>query len=465
MSLTDQSLIITKELGKIVGDQNVYSDEETLINYSQDETEDLSFLPEVVVKPRTPEEISKILIFCNKEKIPVTPRGAGTGLSGGALPVKKGILLSMERFNQILEIDEKNFQATVESGVITQVFQEAVIAKGLFYPPDPSSRGSCFIGGNLAESSGGPRAVKYGVTKDYVLNLEVVLSTGEIIWTGANVLKNATGYNLTQLMIGSEGTLGIITKIVFRLIPFPSRDIVMLVPFRSLKQACEAVNTILLSGVRPSALEFMERDAILWSADYLGLNINVSEEIKAHLLIELDGNDSELLIKEAEKIYEILHQYDIDEPLLGESQQQKDDLWRIRRNVGHAVKANSVYKEEDTVVPRAVLPELIGIVKEIGNKYGFKSVCYGHAGDGNLHINILKGDLSDKDWNEKVPEGIKELFRFVVKSGGTISGEHGIGYVQRPYIGIALGEKQIELMKGIKKLFDPNNILNPEKIF
>jgi glycolate oxidase len=465
MSFTSSVSIIIDNLRTIVGDKYVFTDSENLYNYSHDETEDLSFLPDVVVKPSTPEQVSQILKLANQYKIAVTPRGAGTGLSGGALPVKKGIVLSMERFNRIIEIDERNFQATVESGVITQIFQEAVIAKGLFYPPDPSSRGSSFLGGNLAESSGGPRAVKYGVTRDYVLNLEVVLPTGEIIWTGANVLKNATGYNLTQLMIGSEGTLGIITKIVFKLIPFPAKDIVMLVPFRSLEQACEAVNAILLAGIRPSALEFMERDAIEWSARYLGINIDIPERVKAHLLIEVDGNDADLLMKDAERIYEVVSQYEIEEPLMGDTSQQKEDLWKMRRNVGHAVKSNSVYKEEDTVVPRAELPALIKGVKEIGERYSFKSVCYGHAGDGNLHINIVKGDMSDEDWNVKVTAGIREIFRLCVKLGGTISGEHGIGYVQRPYIDIALGQKQIQIMRDIKRVFDPNGILNPEKIF
>ncbi|MFL5731293.1 MAG: FAD-binding oxidoreductase [Cytophagaceae bacterium] len=465
MSQTGTSIQIIGELKKIVGDNYVWTDEETLSDYSHDETEDLSFLPDIVVKPDSPEQISNILKLCGVHKIPVTPRGAGTGLSGGALPVHKGLVISMERFNKILNIDERNFQATVESGVITQIFQEAVIAKGLFYPPDPSSRGSSFLGGNLAESSGGPKAVKYGVTKDYVLNLEVVLPTGDIIWTGANVLKNATGYNLTQLMIGSEGTLGIITKIVFRLLPYPPRDIVMLIPFRSAEEACQAVNTILLGGVRPSALEFMEREAIEWSARYLNISISIPEDIRAHLLVEVDGNDMDLLFKDAEKIYELVAQYDIGEPLVGDSAQQKEDLWKLRRNVGHAVKSNSVYKEEDTVVPRAELPALLKGVKEIGHKYGFKSVCYGHAGDGNLHINIVKGNMSQQDWDLKVTEGIKEIFRLCVSLRGTISGEHGIGYVQRPYISIALAEKSLELMRGIKKVFDPDGILNPGKIF
>src|ERR1039457_401014 len=269
----------------IVGKEFVLFDKDSLDKYSSDETEDLKFLPEVIVKPNTPEQVSDILKICNKEFIPLTPRGAGTGLSGGALPVFGGVILSMERFNHILEIDERNLQATVEPGVITQVFQEAVIEKGLFYPPDPSSKGSCFLGGNLAESSGGPRAVKYGVTKDYVLNLEVVLPTGEIIWTGANVLKNATGSNLTQLLVGSEGTLGIITKIVFKLLPYPKKNVVMLVPFFSAEKACEAVSAVFRAGVVPSAMEFMERDAIDWALKFVsGITISIMKEIQAHLL-------------------------------------------------------------------------------------------------------------------------------------------------------------------------------------
>ncbi len=457
--------LILIKLKNLVGEKYVFTDEESLEYYSHDETEDLRFYPDVVVKPGTVEEVSELVKLCNEYKIPLTPRGAGTGLSGGALPIHKGLVLAMERFNKIIDIDERNFQATVETGVITQVFQETVAKKGLFYPPDPSSRGSCFLGGNFAESSGGPKAVKYGVTKDYVLNLQVVLPTGEIIWTGANVLKNATGYNLTQLMIGSEGTLGIITKAVLRLIPHPTNDLVMLIPFRSAKQACEAVNAILLAGVSPSALEFMERDALVWSANYLGLELAVAHDIKAHLLVEVDGNDLELLHKDAEKIYEVVSQFDIEEPLLGDTSQQKQDLWKLRRNVAHAVKANSIYKEEDTVVPRAHLPELIEGIKVIGEKYNFNTVCFGHAGDGNLHIFVLKKDQSEEDWKVKVPEGIRELFRLTVKLGGTISGEHGIGYVQKPYIDIAIGEKQLQLMRDIKKVFDPNGILNPDKIF
>lgn len=463
-SLTPEAIEV---LSAIVGTAHAILPAATdaMARYTHDETEDLRYEPELVLKPENATEISRIVKFCHENYIPVTPRGAGTGLSGGALPVHKGVVISTERLNKIIQIDERNLQATVEPGVITQVFQEAVIAKGLFYPPDPSSRGSCFLGGNLSESSGGPRAVKYGVTKDYVLNMEVVLPTGEITWTGANVLKNATGYNLTQLMIGSEGTLGIITKIVFKLIPYPTQNLVMLVPFRDQEEACAAVSRIFMAGIVPSALEFMERDAIVWTDQFLNLNLSLPEDIQAHLLIELDGNEMDLLFKDAERVYEVLEGFNVGEILVADTDKQKADLWHLRRNVAHAVKGNSVYKEEDTVVPRAELPKLLHGVKTIGAKYNFKSVCYGHAGDGNLHVNIIKGDMSDDDWNNKLPEGIKEIFELCVSLGGTISGEHGIGLVQRPYISIALNEVQLRLMRGIKTLFDPHDILNPGKIF
>lgn len=461
---------ITKEiiegLIQISGRAFVNIDEESLRNYGHDETEDLVFLPEVVVKPCNTFEVSEILKLCNLHQIPLTPRGGGTGLSGGALPIHGGILLSMERFNNILEIDERNLQAIVEPGVITQVFQEEVIKRGLYYPPDPSSRGSCHLGGNLAESAGGPRAVKYGLTRDYVLGLEVVLPGGEIINTGARVLKNSTGYNLTQLFIGSEGTLGIITKIIFKLIPYPTENIVMLVPFNEASKACEAVSAVFRAGIIPSALEFMERDAIDWALKYIqNINIPVEDDVKAHLLIELDGNDMDQILKAAEKTSALMESHGSGEILFADDEAQKNNLWRMRRNIAEAVKSNSVYKEEDTVVPRAELPILLKGIKEIGNKYGFRSICYGHAGDGNLHVNILKGNLTDAQWEKDVPLGISEIFKLCMALGGMISGEHGIGYVQKPFIDIALSEGSLNLQRGIKKLMDPNNILNPGKIF
>lgn len=447
-------------------ENSAFTAEEIRKEYGHDQTEDLLFLPDIVLKPETVEEISQIMKYCHENHIPVTPSGARTGLSGGALPVQAGVALSMERFNKILLIDEKNHQVTTEPGVITQVLQEAVKEKGLFYPPDPASKGSCFIGGNVSENSGGPKAVKYGVTKDYVLNLEIVLPTGEIIWTGANVLKNATGYNLTQLLVGSEGTLGIITKIVLRLIPHPTHDLLMLVPFYNAEKACEAVSAIFQAGITPSGLEFMERDALLWTMEYeTDTIVKVEDSHAAHLLIEVDGFDPEMLLKDCERIMQVLENFETDEILFAETQAQKDQLWKLRRKVGEAVKSHSIYKEEDTVVPRFELPALLKSVKEIGAKYGFQSVCYGHAGDGNLHINIIKGNLSDEFWENGLRIAIEELFTEVVRLGGTISGEHGIGWVQKGYMPIAFSDVHIQLMKSIKTVFDPHGILNPGKIF
>ncbi|WP_177732997.1 FAD-binding oxidoreductase [Flavobacterium inviolabile] len=457
---------IIAKLQEITGVSFVFTDDETRNSYGHDETEDFVFPPHVVVKPASAREISAIVKVANAYKIPVVPIGGRTGLSGGALSIHGGIAISTERLNRILEIDERNLQVITEPAVITQVLQDTVLEKGLFYPVDPSSRGSCFIGGNVAENAGGARAVKYGVTKDYVLNLEVVLPTGEIIWTGANTLKNSTGYNLTQLMVGSEGTLGIVTKIVLRLLPKNNHNVLMLVPFYKAGQACEAVSAIFRAGIVPSALEFMERDAIDWTLKFIdGLNVAVKADIQAHLLIEVDGNYPDVLFAEAEKIMQVLEQFDIDEILFADTDDQKNALWKMRRGVAEAVKSNSVYKEEDTVVPRYELPRLLEGIKTIGNKYGFKSVCYGHAGDGNLHVNIIKGDMTDENWKTEVPKGIREIFELTVALKGTLSGEHGIGYVQKNFMDIAFSKQQLLLMKSIKAVFDPNNILNPGKIF
>lgn len=463
MQLNSQIII---ELETILGKQNVFTDLETRNNYGRDETEDYVFPPSVVLKPGSAIEIAQVLKLANQHKIPVTPIGGRTGLSGGALSIHQGIGLSTERLNKIINIDEQNLQVIVEPAVITQVLREAVNEKGLFYPPDPSSQGSCWIGGNVAENAGGARAVKYGVTKDYVLNLEVVLANGEIVWTGANTLKNTTGYNLTQLMVGSEGTLGIITKIVMKLLPKVNHNVLMLVPFYQAEQACEAVSAIFRAGIVPSALEFMERDAIDWTLKYnANISVVVPREVQAHLLIEVDGNYPDILFQEAEKIMAVLEQFQIDEVLFADTEVQKNALWKMRRSVAEAVKANSIYKEEDTVVPRFELPKLLAGIKQIGNKYGFKSICYGHAGDGNLHVNIIKGDMTDQNWQTEVTKGIREIFELTVSLKGTLSGEHGIGYVQKNYMDIAFSEVQLQLMKGIKAVFDPNNILNPGKIF
>ena len=455
-----------EQFKQIVGGQYVLADEESLQHYGHDETENLLYLPEVVLRPRTAEEISAIFKICNEYKIPVTPRGAGTGLSGGALPQFGGVLISLERMNSIIDIDERNLQVTTEPGVITEVLQNAVKEKGLFYPPDPSSKGSCFIGGNIAENSGGPKAVKYGVVKDYVLNLQVVLPNGEIIWTGANVLKNSTGYNLTQLMIGSEGTLGIVTKIVLKLLPHPKHDLLMLVPFNSLEKAGEAVSAIFRAGFTPSALELVEIDALKIVSAHLNDNtIPIDEGVEAHLIIEVDGNHLDTLMNEMEAIAVLLADFDCGEIYFADDEQQKATLWRLRRRVAEVVKLEGYTIEEDTVVPRAVLPALIRGVKALGKQYDFETVCYGHAGDGNLHIRIKKeGNIYSLN-NPAVTPALKAIFQLVHSLGGTISGEHGIGLLQKKFLDIVFTDTNLQLMKGIKKVFDPNNILNKGKIF
>ncbi len=450
---------------KIVGEMFVFVDDESLNTYGHDETENLHYPPAIVIKPRTAEEISAILKICNQEKIPVTPRGAGTGLSGAALPHLGGVVISMERMNSILQIDEKNLQVITEPGVITEVLQNAVKEKKLFYPPDPSSRGSCFIGGNIAHNSGGPKAVKYGVVKDYVLNLEVVLPSGEIIWTGSNVLKNSTGYNLTQLIVGSEGTLGIVTKIVLRLIPLPAYDLLMLVPFRNLEQAGEAVSAIFRAGFVPSAMELVEIDALKIVSKFVDSTaVPITDDTAAHLIIEVDGNNMEVLMGEMEGIGNLLTQYDIGEIYFADDAQQKVELWKLRRKVAEAVKLVGYTIEEDTVVPRAALPVLITGAKELGRKHDFEVVCYGHAGDGNLHIRIRKEGTPNSYGDKAMTTALRELFELVNKLGGTISGEHGIGLIQKPYMDIVFREANLRLMREIKKAFDPNNILNAGKI-
>ena len=451
-------------LSGICGDSNVLTGRESTEPYGHDETGDLSFIPEAVVRPASAGEISDILRLAGYHRIPVTPRGGGTGLSGGALPVHGGIVLSMDRLNRILEIDSANLQAVAEPGVITEHFQEEVERLGLYYPPDPASRGSCTLGGNLAECAGGPRAVKYGVTKDYVLGLEAVLPTGAIITAGGRVLKNVSGYNLAQMIIGSEGTLAVITKIIFRLIPLPRLRSVMLVPFDSLEAAVESVAEIFQAGITPSALEFMERAAVRAAEERQGKKFPGSEA-EAQLLVEVDGNNEEALRSDMEAIARVVGAHGASDVLLADDRRKVADVWALRRGIGEAVKSISAYREEDTVVPRARLPRLVKGVKEICSRYGITSICYGHAGDGNVHVNLLKGGLSDGAWSAGIEEAAREIFSLTVSLGGTISGEHGIGYTQRSYLPIALSESEISLMKGIKQAFDPAGILNPGKIF
>ncbi|MCZ2357577.1 MAG: FAD-binding protein [Bacteroidia bacterium] len=449
----------------IVGERFAATSLEVLSTYSHDWTENFRFLPHLVVFPANTQEVAEALRLCSENNIPVTPVGARTGLSGGMLPVYGGVALSLERMNQILEIDTANLQVRVQPGVITGVLQEAVAKLGLYYPPDPSSKGSCFIGGNLAESSGGIHAVKYGITRDYVLALEAVLPSGEIIHTGAKVLKNSTGYNLTQLLVGSEGTLAVITEATLRLVHQPKYSLIMQAPFESAEDCCDAVSAIFHTGIVPAALEFMEQDAIRYAQNYLKVNHYQLEGIGALLLIEVDGNNLDILWQECEIISAVISKYKGGEVMVAESAEQQQALWALRRCLGKAVKGNTIYKEEDTVVPRAYLAKLLRFVKKKGIEFGFESVCYGHAGDGNLHINILKNDISDDRWEHELPQAIREIFEYTVSLGGTLSGEHGIGYVQRPYMDIAFSATELTILKNIKQVFDPQGILNPGKIF
>ncbi|MCO6495172.1 MAG: FAD-binding protein [Bacteroidetes bacterium] len=450
--------------------QTILTTEQVLIEASQtkpygsDYTEDLFYPPEVVVMPFTAKQVADVLLFCNENLIPVTPRGAGTGLSGGSLPLLGGISLTLEKMNKIIEIDLKNLQARVQPGVINQELRDAVEPLGLFYPPDPASKGSCFLGGNIAHASGGPRAVKYGTTKDYVLNLQVALPNGELIWTGADTLNFSTGYNLTQLMVGSEGTLGVVTEIVLKLIPFPSQRLLMLTRFENADSACAFIPEMMRKGITPSAMEFMETKAMQIASEVTGIPMS-TDGVGAFVLIELDGNNQETLMSDCEQVYETLEKFGAGETEVAETTEQQEKFWKLRRIMGEAVKQNSIYKEEDTVVPRYELPKLFTKVKELEKKYGFQSVCYGHAGDGNLHVNILKNNLSEHEWKEMIPLAVTELFETCKILGGTISGEHGIGLVQKSYLPIVYSPTHIALMKGIKQVFDPKGILNPGKIF
>ena len=450
----------------LIGYENILSGSDCK-EFGSDHTENLNFPPELVLFPSSTNEVAAIMSYCNTNLIPLTPSASLTGLSGGAIPVYRGVSLSMKKMNKIISIDNKNFQAIVEPGLINEVFQNKLKEINLFYPPDPASKGSCSLGGNFALNAGGPKAIKYGVTSNYILNLEIVLPSGDVFWTGANTLKNSTGYNLTQLIIGSEGTLAVITKAVLKLLPLPKQTVLMLVPFFNDIHACDAVADIMQNSIIPSSIEFMEKDALVFVEEqkYATIPFSIHDNTSSYLLIEIDGNNKEELLKEAYQINTILDKYECGEVLFAENLEEQERLWKVRRSIGLAVKAYSVYKEEDTVVPRANLSALLTGVKKIGQQYNFRSICYGHAGDGNLHVNILKDGLDEHTWNHILDKAIREIFQLCVDLGGTISGEHGIGLVQKKYMDIPFCQNNLSLQKNIKSIFDPNNILNPGKVF
>lgn len=450
---------------ELLGKDLCFYDEKTLIDYSYDHTENLKFLPSIVLKPKTVEQISQIVQYCNQHKIPITPRAGGTGQMGGALPIHAGVIISIEKLNKIIDIDTQNFQATVETGVINFHLQQALEPLGFLYGPDPSSWGSSFIGGNIATNAGGLRAVKYGVTSASVLNLEVVLPNGDIIWTGANTLKNSTGYNLTQLFIGSEGTLGIVTKAVLKIIPKPKTDITILIPFHNLEDSAKAVTDIFKNGLFPCSLELMERNALEQAMAHLEDNsIPLQENVQAHLLVSFDGESQEELMPLIEKTISVLENYTTEEIYFADNEMDKSRLWQMRRKIAEIVKANGYTIEEDTVVPRAKLPDLINFVHQLALKNNLKVVCYGHAGDGNLHIRFNHSQYKNSYNNPFIQAILYDLFQYIYSLGGTISGEHGIGLIQQPYLPIVFTKANLEIQKNIKNAIDPNNIMNPGKV-
>lgn len=447
-------------LRDVLGPEHVLTSD--IDKYAHDETEDYRFPPQVVVRPSSAAEVAEVLRIASRHRIPVTPQAARTSLSGGALCVHGGIALSMERMARLKEIDESNLFCVVQPGVITQTLQEEVEKRGLFYGPDPASRGSCTIGGNIGHNAAGPRALKYGVTKDWVTGLEAVLPSGEILRTGGKLMKNVAGYNLTQLLVGSEGTLAVVTEATLKLIPKPAFARTLLAPFPDVVAAARAVTEIFKARIIPCACEYMERAAVEAAEFRRSVKFPVSGE--AVLLVEVDGNDEDLLDKDAERIAEICLAEGAPDVFPADDPEKRKFVWDLRRSIGEAVKSLSAYKEEDTVVPRMRLPDLVKAVREVASKHGLTAISYGHAGDGNLHVNILRGQLGEEAWRRGIEPAIRELFERTVALGGQITGEHGVGYVQRNYLSIAYPPHYIEMLRSVKRVFDPLGILNPGKI-
>lgn len=431
---------------------------------ARDETEDLRFLPQAVARPASTKEVQTVLRFAHQHRIPVTPRGAGTGLSGGALAVAGGLVLSLERMHRIREIDTRNLVAVAEAGVVTADLQSAVEAVGLFYPPDPSSRESCQLGGNIAEDAAGPRSAKYGTTRRYVLGLEAVLADGSLITPGGKNRKDVSGYNLVQLLVGSEGTLAVVTAATLRLLAKPAATLTMILPFPSLETAAVAVEKIFSQGFDPAACEIAERAALEAVAKVEPLPRDLAGA-EAILLLELDGPEIETLLCAAAGIDALATSLGAKPALVADDVAGQRRLWQVRRRIGEAVKQLSVYKEADTVVPRAALAELVLAARTAAARQGLSAVCYGHAGDGNLHVNLLRGALSETVWEARRDRAEEELFRAVVDLGGKISGEHGIGLVQRRFLPLAVSPPEIAAMRALKAALDPRGILNPGKIF
>lgn len=464
----DQEIIA--ELKEIVGaDHVIYNEFEKMEPYSHDEVAGSVYarMPEVVVKPDSALQVAAVMKLANREKIPVTPRGAGSGLSGGAVPVEGGILLSTERMNRILEVDKENLIAVLEPGVITNDFNEEVQKEGLFFAGYPMSLEMCYIGGNVAENAGGGRAIKYGVTGRYITGLEVVLPTGEICAFGGKRVKDVTGYNMLQLMIGSEGTLGIFTKIYVKLLPLPRAKIDMMVLFEGTRAAIDVV-PLIMTRIRiiPTGIEFMDKLSLDTTCEFLGEKKR-HRDAGAVLIIELDGNDADQVRQDCLDIGDLCLDHGALDAFVAEGPADQERIWKVRRHAAEAFKAISPEQSiEDIVVPISNIPGLIPVLEKISNKHDVIIPCYGHAGDGNMHATIVKKpEQSIENWEKTLPAVLEDLYTAVKELGGTISGEHGIGHKRKKYLPLVLDKAEIEAMKKIKLALDPNNVLNPGKIF
>lgn len=451
---------IIRELEGIVGAENLLTSRASLLTYSYDATGQ-SYLPEVVILPSNTREVSEVVKLANKHKFPVIPRGAGSGFAGGSIPVKGGIVIHLSRFNRILEIDTENLIAVVEPCVVTGVFQEEVEKLGLFYPPDPASLKFSTIGGNASTGAGGPRAVKYGVTRDYIIGLEVVTPTGEIIRTGGKTAKRATGYDLTKLMVGSEGTLGIITQLIVKLIPLPEGKKTMTAFFKKAEDAAKSVSDIIKTRIVPTTLEFLDKNTLACVKG--NLEAGIPEGAEAMLLIEIDG-DPAILDKQAERVKGECTKNSAVEFHIARDKEEAASLWKARRGASPSMLKFWPGKiSEDIVVPRNRIPEMIKRLDAISAKHNLTIASFGHAGDGNLHVNIRvhKSNMAEMKTTELA---IEDIFKATIELEGAISGEHGIGISKAPYLKMQMTDAEIDVMKGIKKAMDPNNILNPGKI-
>lgn len=457
--LTEEDLTRLRE---ICAPERVFVNEDINEDYAHDELAEVRSFPEALVEPLTTEEVAEIMAYAYENSIPVTPRGAGTGLCGGAVPIHGGILLSTTKMNSIIEIDEANLTATVQPGILLMEFRDVVEERGLFYPPDPGEK-SATIGGNIMTNAGGMRAVKYGVTRDYVLGLEVVLPTGRIIQTGGKIVKNSSGYSLHNVLIGSEGTLGIITEVIIKLLPKPKKQISLLIPFENLDLAISTVPKIIQSKVVPTAIEFMQQDVILAAEQYLGKRFP-DKSASAYLLLAFDGNSNE----ELESVYELVADTALasgaQDVLIADSTERQELIWEARGAFLEALKAMSDMDEVDVVVPRDKIAEFVAYTNKLSEESEIRILSFGHAGDGNLHVYILRDDLPEQVWRPQMEHLMKKMYDHAKELGGQVSGEHGIGYAKRRYLRDSLGTVQIELMQGIKRAFDPKGILNPSKV-